>query len=169
MILGRRFGLLGRQSFQLSYTQPIAAQLLCFHRILTMESKEVEMCVAGKHNLDTPFSISSEIAAVSSLRSNLAHILKSFPTSLAEDRHLLEESTSSRTSLAIRYRISVKELLNWQLEISAFLCQLASNSELESREWKGDVLSAINDYRSKLKIVPSQVTESQGYIRSSND
>ncbi|KAM8920718.1 actin-histidine N-methyltransferase [Pelodytes ibericus] len=117
-----RAGIPTSSVFALHITEPpISAQLLAFLRVFCMSEDELKDHLIGDHAIDKiftlgnsefPVSWDNEIKLWTFLETRASLLLKTYKTSVEDDKHVLEEGDLTfHSSMAIKLRLIEKEIL----------------------------------------------------------
>lgn len=117
-----RAGIPTSSVFALHVTEPpISAQLLAFLRVFCMSEDELKEHLIGEHAIDKiftlgnsefPVSWDNEIKLWTFLEARASLLLKTYRTTIEEDKHLLEQGNLSlHAVMAIKLRLVEKEIL----------------------------------------------------------
>ncbi|XP_040188537.1 actin-histidine N-methyltransferase [Rana temporaria] len=117
-----RAGIPTSSVFALHVTEsPISAQLLAFLRVFCMSEEELKEHLIGEHAIDKiftlgnsefPVSWDNEIKLWTFLEARASLLLKTYRTTVEEDKHLLEHGNlSPHSAMAIKLRLVEKEIL----------------------------------------------------------
>ncbi|XP_073466927.1 actin-histidine N-methyltransferase [Aquarana catesbeiana] len=117
-----RAGIPTSSVFALHVTEsPISAQLLAFLRVFCMSEEELKEHLIGEHAIDKiftlgnsefPVSWDNEIKLWTFLEARASLLLKTYRTTVEEDKHLLEHGNLSlHAAMAVKLRLVEKEIL----------------------------------------------------------
>lgn len=117
-----RAGIPTSSVFALHVTEtPISAQLLAFLRVFCMSEEELKEHLIGEHAIDKiftlgnsefPVSWDNEIKLWTFLEARASLLLKTYRTTLEEDKHFLGQgSLSFHAAMAVKLRLVEKEIL----------------------------------------------------------
>ncbi|XP_068111092.1 actin-histidine N-methyltransferase [Hyperolius riggenbachi] len=130
-----RAGIPTSSVFALHVTEPpISAQLLAFLRVFCMTEDELKEHLIGEHalnkiftlgNTEFPVSWDNEIKLWTFLEARASLLLKTYRTTIEEDKHLLEGGDLSlHASMAIKLRLVEKEILEKAVKSASDNCNL---------------------------------------------